>query len=72
MFTPPDRIGQVAAEHHRHMLAEARQRALRHPSGRRSSRMPSVAHRITYLATAIARGGAAVAGTPVAIRAARR
>jgi hypothetical protein len=34
--------------------------------------MPSVASRITCLATAIARGGAAAAETPVAIRAARR
>ena len=57
MFTHPDPIGQLAAEHHRHMLAEARQRALRQQHGRRSSRMPDVALRITRrLATAVAKG----------------
>jgi hypothetical protein len=34
MFTHPDRIGQLAAEHHQHMLAQARQRTLRRQRGR--------------------------------------
>ena len=72
MFTHPDPIGQLAAEHHRHMLAEARQRALRQQHGRRSSRMPEVALRITRrLATAITRAGAVAAETQAAIWEAR-
>jgi len=54
MFTHPDPLGQLAAEHHRHMLAEARQRTLRHQHGRPPSRTPAIALRITRrLATAI-------------------
>jgi hypothetical protein len=45
MFTHPDRIRQLVAEHHHRMLAEARQRTLRHPHGRRSSMVPDVAVR---------------------------
>jgi hypothetical protein len=56
MFTHPDPLGQLAAEHHRHMLAEARQRTLLHQHGRPSSRTPAIALRITRrLATAITR-----------------
>jgi hypothetical protein len=56
MFTHPDPLGQLAAEHHRQMLAEARQRTLRHQRGRPSSRTPDIALRITRrLATAITR-----------------
>jgi hypothetical protein len=46
MFTHPDPLGQLAAEHHRQMLAEARQRALRQQHGRRSSRTPNIALRM--------------------------
>ena len=35
MFTHPDRIGQLAHEHHHQMLAQASQRQLRHQHGRR-------------------------------------
>ena len=67
MFTHPDPIGQLAAEHHRHLLAEARQRALRHQHGRRSSRMPIVGVKIARrLATAIPRASAVTAETPPA------
>ena len=76
MFTHPDPLGQLAAEHHRHMLAEARQRALRHQHGHRSSRTPAIALRITRrLATAITRAGAVTAETqpyhPAASRSSR-
>jgi hypothetical protein len=72
MFTHPDRIGQLAAEHHRDMLAEARLRALRHQQGRPSSRTPRIALRIARrLATAITRADAEAAQTPGAIWAAR-
>lgn len=67
MFTHPDPIGQLAAEQHRHMLAEARQRTLRHQHGHRSSRMPSVGVKIARrLATAITRASAAASETPAA------
>ena len=72
MFTHPDRIGQLASEHHRHMLAQARQRTLRHQHGRRSSRMPDAAVRITRrLAAAITRAGVVTAETPAATWSAR-
>ena len=59
MFTHPDPLGQLAAEHHRQMLAEARQRALRHQHGRPPSRTPAIARRITRrLAAAITRATA--------------
>lgn len=65
MFTHPDRIGQLASEHHGQMLAEARQRSLRHQHGHRSFRMPAVAVRIMHrLAPAITRTGAMAAETP--------
>jgi hypothetical protein len=64
MFTHPDPLGQLAAEHHRQMLAEARQRTLRHQRGRPSSRTPDIALRITRrLATAITRAGPVAAET---------
>jgi hypothetical protein len=65
MFTHPDRIGQLAAEHHQHMLAQARHRTLRHQHGRRSSRTPDAAVRITRrLTAAITRAGIVAAETP--------
>ena len=65
MFTHPDRIGQLASEHHQHMLAQARQRTLRHQHGRWPARMPDVAIRITRrLAAAITRAGAVAAEIP--------
>lgn len=67
MFTHLDPIGQLAAEHHRHLLAEARQRALRHQHDRRSSRMPNVGVKIARrLATAITRASAVTAEIPAA------
>jgi hypothetical protein len=64
MFTHPDPLGQLAAEHHRQMLAEARQRTLRHQHGRPSPRTPDIARRITRrLATAITRADPVAAET---------
>jgi len=72
MFTHPDPLGQLAAQHHRQMLAEARQRTLLHQHGRRSSRTPDIALRITRrLATAIASAGPVAAETPAAAWVAR-
>ncbi|HUB21149.1 MAG TPA: hypothetical protein VMA97_01940 [Streptosporangiaceae bacterium] len=39
MFTNPS-IGQLARDHHREMIAEARQRQLSHQAGRSGSRIP--------------------------------
>jgi len=65
MFTHPDRIGQLASEHHQHMLVQARQRTLRHQHGRRSARMPAAVVRITRrLAAAITRAGVVGRRTP--------
>jgi hypothetical protein len=65
MFTHPGPLGQLAAEHHRHMLTEARQRALRHQHGRPSSKTPDIALKITRrLATAITRASAVAAQSP--------
>lgn len=72
MFTHPDRIGQLAREHHHDMLAQASQRRLRNQHGRRPSRTPNAAARITRrLAEAIARAGVVAAGTPGATWSAR-
>ena len=72
MFTHPDPLGQLAAEHHRNMLAEARQRTLRHQHGRPSSRTPAIALRITRrLATAITRAGPVAAEASAAAWVAR-
>lgn len=68
MFTHPDPFGQLAAKHHRHMLAEARQRALGHQHDRRSSRMPDVAVKIARrLATAHMDGPYLVADGPYSV-----
>lgn len=72
MFTHPDRIGQLAAEHHQHMLAQARQRTLQHQHGRRSARMPDAVARITRrLTAAITRTGVVAEETPGATWSAR-
>ena len=72
MFTHPDRIGQLATEHHEDMLAKARQRKLGQQHGRRSARTRAAAVRITRrLATAVVRIGAAAVKSPGAIWAAR-
>jgi len=64
MFAHPDRIGQLAREHHHDMLAQASQRRLRDQHGRRPSRTPNAAARvIRRLAAAIARGGVVAAET---------
>ena len=58
MFTHPDRIGQLAREHHHQMLAQASQRQLRHQHG-----CPAASSRIIRrLAAMIA--GAVVAPAP--------
>ena len=63
MFTHPDRIGQLAGEHHHQMLAQASQRQLRHQHGR-----PAASTRIIgRLAAAIARTGVVTAQAPGAI-----
>jgi hypothetical protein len=65
MFTHPDRIGQLAREHHHDMLAQASQRRLRTQHGRRSFKMPDAAAWITRrLAAALARAGVVAAQTP--------
>ena len=65
MFTHPDRIGQLARENHRDMLAEASQRRLRHQHGRRPGRTRDAATRISRrLAGALARAGVVAAETP--------
>jgi hypothetical protein len=56
MSTQPDRLGQLAREHHHQMLAEASQRQLRHQHGRPAPATQGAATRITRrLATAIAK-----------------
>ena len=63
MFTHPDRIGQLAREHHHQMLAQARRRQLRHQHSR-----PAASTRIIRrLAEMIAGAGAAPAQAPGAI-----
>jgi hypothetical protein len=63
MFTHPDRIGQLAREHHHQMLAQASRRQLRHQHGR-----PAASTQIIRrLAAAIARAGVVAAQAPGAI-----
>lgn len=65
MFTQPDRIGQIAREHHYQMLAEASQRQLRHQHGHPAPATPGAATRITRrLAAAIARLGSVPTEAP--------
>jgi len=60
MFTRPDRIGQLAGEHHHQMLAQASKRQLRHQHGRPAASIPIIGR----LAAAIARAGAVTAQAP--------
>jgi len=60
MFTHPDRIGQLAGEHHHQMLAQASKRQLRHQHGRPAARTRIIGR----LAAAIARAGAVTAQAP--------
>ena len=63
MFTHPDRIGQLAREHHHQMLAQASQRQLRHQHSR-----PAASTRIIRrLAAVIAGAGMVPAQAPGAI-----
>jgi len=72
MFSHPDRIGQLAREHHRQMLAEASQRQRRRPHVDPAARTPNAAVAIfRRLAIAIARAGVAAAQAPGAIWPAR-
>jgi hypothetical protein len=62
MFTHPDRIGQLASENHRQMLAQASRRSLLHQDDRPTARTAGLAARMTRrLAAAIARTGVATA-----------
>jgi hypothetical protein len=59
MFTHPDRIGQLASENHRQMLAQASRRHLLHQDDRPTARTAGLAARMTRrLAATIARTGA--------------
>jgi hypothetical protein len=60
MYASPDRIGQLARDHHDQMLTAARQRQLRPAPGRPAPRLPALARR---LAAAFAKAGAP-AGAP--------
>jgi hypothetical protein len=55
MFTHPDRIGQLAREHHHQMLAQASQRRLRHQHSR-----PAATTRIIRRLTALIAGAGMV------------
>jgi hypothetical protein len=62
MFSHPDRIGQLARENHRQMLAQASQRQLLREDDSPAARTPGLAARLTRrLAAAFAR--ADVVGT---------
>jgi hypothetical protein len=63
MFSHPDRIGQLARENHRQMLAQASRRQLLHEDHSPAARTPGLAARLTRrLAAAFAR--ADVVSTP--------
>jgi hypothetical protein len=62
MFTQPDRIGQLAREHHHQLMADARQ-CRQH--GRQAPSTPSAAARITRrLVAAFARASVVPAEAP--------
>jgi hypothetical protein len=68
MFTHPDRIGQLASENHRQMLAQASRRRLLHQEDGPTARTAGLAARMTRrLATAIARAGVVTAQAPGAV-----
>jgi hypothetical protein len=52
MYTSPDRIGQLARDHHQELLAAARHRLPRAERGRPAPRIPALTRR---LAAAFAR-----------------
>ena len=66
MFTHPDRIGQLAREHHHQMLAQASQRQLRHQHSR-----PAATTRIIRRLAALMRAGVVPAQAPGTIWPAR-
>jgi len=71
MYTNCDRIGQLATEHHREMIADARRRQLRQ-QGRSAPRTPGATSTIAHrLGAAIAKAGVAAARVPNALRSAR-
>jgi hypothetical protein len=62
MFSHPDRIGQLARENHRQMLAQASQRQLLHDDDRPAARTPGPVARMTRrLAAAFIRADVATA-----------
>jgi hypothetical protein len=72
MFTHPELMEQLAAEHQRQMLAEASQQRLSHQHSRWPSKRPGAAVRVTRrLAEAIAKAGVMAAEIPGTIRSAR-
>jgi hypothetical protein len=46
MYASPDRIGQLARDHHHEMIAAARQRQPRAERGRPAPRIPALARRL--------------------------
>jgi hypothetical protein len=51
MYSSPDRIGQLARDHHHEMLAAARQRQLRPERGRPAPRIPALTRRLVAVLT---------------------
>jgi hypothetical protein len=46
MYASPDRLGQLARDHHHEMLAATRQRQLRAERGRPAPRIPALTRRL--------------------------
>jgi len=60
MFSHPDRLGQLARENHRRMMAEANQRQLRRQHDQQATRTATAAATIIRrVTTAIGRAGTA-------------
>jgi hypothetical protein len=51
MYSSPDRIGQIARDHHHEMLAAARQRQLRPERSRPAPRIPPRTRRLVAALT---------------------
>jgi hypothetical protein len=51
MYSSPDRIGQLARDHHHEMLAAARQRQPRPERGRPAPRIPALTRRLVAALT---------------------
>jgi hypothetical protein len=65
MFSHPDRIGQLASENYRQMLAQASRRQLLRQDDGPTPTTPGLATRMTRrVAAAFARAGAVTAPTP--------